>query len=253
MVSLDPILLSLFLFAVFLTAGAIKGAVGMGLPTTALGLMTLLLDPRLAIALMLIPMLVSNGWQVHRSGDTARALGTYRPFAIALVVLVAVTVLVTADVPDRLLMAGLGLAILVFIFVTATRWAPPIADRHDRAAQVVSGTTAGVMGGLIGVWAPPLAVYLAARNTQKEEFVRASGLLIFLGSVPLALGYIWQGVLTVQLGLVGAALLVPTFAGFRLGEITRHKLSESAFRRLLLWVFFFMALNLLRRAFWASE
>jgi len=243
----DFALLALIAFA-FLAAGTIKGVVGMGLPTTAMGLMTLVLDPRSAIALILVPMILTNLWQVIRSGEIDAALRRYAPFAVTLMLFVGLTVTLARNAPEQLLLGVLGGALLVFVAVNSSRWPLRLSDRVDRPAQVVAGVLAGVMGGLTSVWAPPMAVYLAARQVGKDEFVRASGLLIFLGSLPLGWGYLQQGHLDGRLMAMSLLALVPTFAGFSLGERLRGRLSETAFRRFLLLVFTAMALNLLRRA-----
>ena len=234
--------------AALLIAGTVKGLVGIGLPTTGIGLMTLVIDPRTAIALILMPMLVSNAWQVYRSGEVLAAFRRYLPFAVTLIAGVWITVALTSDAPDRVLFGVLGVAILVFVAVNATRFAPRLPDASDRPAQVGFGLIAGVMGGLTSVWAPPMAVYLAARRVPKDEFVRASGLLIFLGSLPLAAGYLREGFVTGPIFLLSLGLLIPTFLGFTAGEALRGRLSEDGFRRVLLGVFFLMGLNLLRRA-----
>ena len=93
-----------------------------------------------------------------------------------------------------------------------------------------------------------LLLYLASRNTGKDEFVRATGLILFFGSLPLLVGYIRAGFLTPELLWISLGLLVPTFAGFALGERLRGWLSEAAFRRALMVFFAVAALNLLRRA-----
>jgi len=196
------------LFAVFLLAGVVKGSSGLGLPTTALGLATLFLAPRTAIAVLMLPLLLTNAWQLYRA----------------------------------------GISILSFVVINATKFAPHIPSRFDRLAQIIAGVVAGIFGGFTSVWAPPLAIYLTARDVKKEEFVRASGLIFFLGSVPLVLGYIKQGYLTADLSLISAMMLIPTFAGFWIGERLRGKMSEQAFRKLVLFIFFLMGLNLLRRA-----
>lgn len=243
----DPVQLAFFAL-IFLTAGTVKGAAGMGLPTTAISLMTLTVDPRTAIALVLVPMMVSNAWQVHRSGQVLRAFRTYLPLSLALMIGVAITVTIARNAPDRALLATLGGVLLIFVAVNATRWAPAIPAAHDRPVQIATGSIAGIMGGITSVWAPPMAVYLAARGVGKDEFVRASGLLIFLGSIPLAHGYARQGFLTAELAVTSLALLVPTFAGFTLGEAIRGRLSERGFRRVLLVLFALMGANLIRRA-----
>ncbi len=232
---------------IFLVAGTVKGAVGMGLPTMAMGLMTFLIDPRGAIALVLVPMLVTNAWQVYRSGQVLAAARRYWRLGVTLMAGVGLTVTLTGDAPDSVLQVALGAVMLIFVAVSATRWSPRVSDRAVAPAQITAGAVAGLMGGLTSVWAPPLAVYLAARNVTKDEFVRASGLLIFLGSLPLALGLIRQGVLTSQATVLSTALLVPTIAGFTLGEYLRGRLSEHGFRRFLLVFFGLMGLNLVRR------
>jgi hypothetical protein len=243
----DPLTLA-FIAASFFLAGAVKGAVGMGLPTMSLGLMTLMLEPRMAITLVLIPMMTTNAWQVFRAREIPRALRHYAPFALSMMICVGLSVWLTYGAPERLLMGIMGVAILVFVGVNASKWAPHIPDHRDRGAQIIAGAFAGIMGGITSVWAPSMAIYLAARGTKKDEFVRATGLLILLGSLPLAVGYIRQGYLTPQLALIGTALLIPAMLGFTLGEHARKRLSEQAFRRALLVAFAVMGLNLLRRA-----
>lgn len=243
----DPLTLA-FIAASFFLAGAVKGAVGMGLPTMSLGLMTLLIEPRMAITLVLIPMMATNAWQVYRAGETLAALKRYAVFATSLMICVALSVWLTFGAPEQLLMGIMGVAILVFVAVNASKWAPHIPAHRDRAAQIIAGTAAGIMGGITSVWAPPMAIYLAARRTPKEEFVRATGLLILLGSLPLAIGYIRQGYMTLELAIIGTALLIPAMLGFAVGEAARKRLSEQAFRRALLVAFAVMGLNLLRRA-----
>lgn len=235
-------------FLALLIAGTVKGTIGLGLPTTALGIMTLSTSPRQAIAYILIPMIVSNAWQVYRSGEIIQAFLRYLPFTLALMLSVWVTISLTADVSEHILLAVLGTAIVVFVIVSVTSWAPVIPDRLVTAAQIVMGTIAGVMGGLTSVWAPPMAMYLTARGVDKTEFVRASGLLIFLGSLPLGGGYVAQGLIDAKVLVLSSLLLIPTFLGYSLGESVRNRIDQQSFRKVFLAVFFLMGLNMIRRA-----
>lgn len=237
-------LLTVILFG----AGAVKGAVGLGLPTIAIGFMTLFIDPRAAIAYFMFPMLMTNAWQVFRQGEVLRTFWRYLPFSSALAIFVILTVFLSKDAPDRLLFAVLGAVILAFVATQKIRFLPQLSDKFDVFGQLSMGFLAGILGGLVGIWAPPMVVYLSARQTEKDEFVRASGLIILMGSVPLALGYMWTGLLDAQTSIWSLLLVIPTIFGFAIGERLRQKLSEAAFKSLLLWVFFFMGLNLLRRA-----
>lgn len=244
---------SLLLYATLalLLAGAIKGAVGLGLPTTAVGLLTLGLDPRTAISLVIVPMLVSNAWQVVRAGQVERSVRRYAPFAVCVILGLLVSFWLFRGASDRFVLFGLGVVFLLYVASAGTAWAPRVSDRADRPVQVAAGSIAGVMGGIAGVWAPPVALYLAARGADKQEFVRGTGMLLLAGSIPLLWSYAREGFLTGPNFWLSVALLAPTFAGFALGERIRGHLSESAFRTVLLVFFAVMGLNMLRRAIWA--
>ncbi len=240
--------LFLALSLILLAAGAVKGAVGMGLPTVAIGFMTVLIDPRAAIAFFIAPMVVTNAWQVYRQGHVVRSMRKYARFSLTLMVFVAITVVWSKGASDQILFAVLGAVILMFVALQKLNSPPVLPDRFDALGQVSMGAFAGLLGGLVGIWAPPMVCYLAARRTEKEEFVRASGLIILMGSIPLAIGYSWAGFLTGITVFWSLLLVLPTLLGFAIGERLRNKLSEAGFRSLLLWVFFFMGLNLLRKA-----
>ena len=235
---------------VFLIAGTVKGVVGIGLPTTAIGLMTLAFAPREAMALLIFPMVVTNAWQVWRMGDLAGAIKRYWLFASVLFVGVGLTTLLSKDAPDRVLFGVLGVVILAFVAVNFAAKLPAIPSKLDSAAQVFFASIAGVMGGLTAVWAPPMVIYLTARAVDKDEFVRATGFLIFLGSLPLLIGYLALGLMDGRQTMMSAIMLVPTLLGFTLGEHLRSAMSQERFRRVLLLIFLALGLNLLRRAIW---
>lgn len=222
----------------------------MGLPLTALGLITLFVDPRQSIAIVMVPMLVSNAWQVWRAGGIAQAFACYLPFIVALAVSVALAVVAFSGVSDAWIYAGLGGTLLLYVTISLRNLVPDLPDKHDHKAQIIAGLTSGISGGLTSVWAPPMAMYLAARGVRKDEFVRASGLLILIGSIPFAAGYAALGFLDRPSLMLGLGLLVPTFAGFRLGEVLRSRLSETAFKKALLAIFVLIGLNLIRKAIW---
>ena len=245
---LDGLTLIAVIAGCFVLAGTIKGIAGMGLPMAAIGLMTLFLDVRSAIAIALLPMIALNAWQVWRSGAVLAAARRYALFIAVLVIGVALTSILSGYVSDQALIGITGVAILIFVAVNVSLSLPRLPDRLDKPEQILAGLLAGIMGGLTAVWAPPLAIYLTARRVDKDEFVRASGLLILVGSLPLAVGYIAQGHLTGHLALISGAMILPGLFGFTLGEALRARLSQKRFRTVLFLVFLGLGLNLIRRA-----
>jgi hypothetical protein len=61
---LSEFTLATFVAAVFLLAGGVKGVLGLGLPTVAMGLLSVVMTPAEAAGILVIPALVTNVWQV---------------------------------------------------------------------------------------------------------------------------------------------------------------------------------------------
>ena len=194
--------------------------------------------------------MVSNAWQVFRSGETLRALKDYRIFAVTLVLVLWPTTALTAAVSQTTLLIILSAAIVGFAVINLVFTPPRLPDRLDRPAQALGGILGGLLGAFTAIWAPPVAAYLIARRVDKDEFVRATGLLFLLGSLPLCIGFWQQGLLTGDLAVTSAAMILPTLAGFALGEAIRRRLPAERFRTVVLLIFLAMGLNLLRRALW---
>ena len=53
----------------FFCGGVVKGVVGMGLPLTAIALMTIVIDFEIAIPLLLVPIIVTNLIQAFQGGN----------------------------------------------------------------------------------------------------------------------------------------------------------------------------------------
>ena len=104
---------------------------------------------------------------------------------------------------------------------------------------------AGVLGGLSSIWSPPVAMYLLARNVSKAEFIGATGFLFLAGSVPLAIGLSFAGVLTVNTILHSLMGLAVVLVGFWAGEWLRGHVQQHLFRRIVLWAFLIMGARLI--------
>ncbi len=237
----------IYALVAFFVAGVVKGVVGIGMPMTAIGILSQITEPRLAIALAVIPIFVANSWQSYRSGNVVPTLVQYRFFAISLGIAIFLSTLLVAYVKTDILIATLGAVIALFA-VTNFAYTPAyLPEKYDRAAQITSGAISGLFGGLTAIWGPPMVIYLLSRRVEKDEFMRVSGVLLFVGSIPLIAGYLVSGMLDGRTAVLSALMVVPTLSGFAIGERLRGSLNPSLFRKVLLAVFLLIGLNLLRR------
>lgn len=232
---------------IFLIAGTIKGLIGIGLPTIAISLLSLVIDARLAITLTIIPMFASNVWQVFREGRIRETLKRYWIFSTILIVSILTTALFSRVIPSNIILIILGAVVTTYAILSLLKWTPQIADKYEAHAQAGLGLAAGLLGGFTAIWAPPLIIYLTARQTPKDEFIRATGMLITIGSIPLLIGYVQNGLLTSDLVATAGMMVIPVLMGFIAGEYLRHYISTAKFHIIVLGIFAVMGTNLIYR------
>ena len=58
-----------YIFIVYLFCGIIKGTIGFGMPTVSISLLVFFIDIKIIIALILIPTIVVNIYQLSRGGN----------------------------------------------------------------------------------------------------------------------------------------------------------------------------------------
>lgn len=233
---------------VFLLAGTVKGALGIGLPTVSVSMLAQFIEPRMAIAFLLLPALVSNTWQIYRGGRIMRSARKLWPFVLVMAVIMFISSLFAAHASTRALIAGIGVMVVLWTLMSLVRTPPKVPDHLDRPLQVLMGAISGVIGGLTSMWSPPMVIYLLSTRCNKEDFVRFTGFIILCGTVPLTAGYIANGLMNKTLALASVLMIVPTLAGFVVGEYLRRFMGDRQFEKVLLVIFFFMGLNLIRRA-----
>jgi len=205
-------------------------------------------DPRVAITMLLVPALVTNSWQIYRGGAVRRSALLLWPFALVMIITMYLSALLAPLVSQQALTGGIGVMVVLWAVSGLIKKPMRIPDALDRPLQLLAGFVSGAIGGLTAIWSPPMVMYLLARHSDKEDFVRFTGFLILCGSVPLMLGYISNGLLTAEMAVISAIMVVPTLIGFSVGERLRQRLNSEQFQKVVLCVFGLMGLNLIRRA-----
>ena len=86
----DPYII-IFIVFTFILSGIIKGFLGIGLPSAAMALLTLVMGPIEAISIMIIPLIVTNLAQFFRSDERMQTALEFRFFAFTIIVSIFVT------------------------------------------------------------------------------------------------------------------------------------------------------------------
>jgi len=241
-----PTLIIFIAIALFL-GGAVKGMVGVGLPLVVISLLGSLLDPRLAVALVAMPVIVSNVWQSVRSGILFSAMRRFWPLILAFSLSTWLGARILVSMDPSVMLGLLGTMVVLFSLLGLLQPDFRLSTRQERLAGPGVGIVAGVFNGVSTVNGPPLAIYLVSLGLEKEAFIGSYGLIALCGSFPLLVSYMSVGLLGPTELAVSTIAVAPAIAGVAVGERMRHRINPTSFRLMLLVVLVALGLNLIRR------
>ena len=231
---------AIFIGLVFALAGLVKGVIGLGLPTISMGLLAVVMPPVEAAALLIVPSLLTNIWQMV-GGPSLRAV-VRRLWPMMLAVCLGTWAgagLMTGN-SARYGTALLGFALVLYALtgLTAVRFIVP--KERERVYGPLSGPITGLITAATGVFVIPAVPYLQAIGLEKEDLIQALGLSFTVSTLALAFNVSAAGALNFSVagGAIGA--LAAVCLGMWVGTALRQKLQPPTFRR---W--FFIGLLLL--------
>ncbi|WP_179381543.1 sulfite exporter TauE/SafE family protein [Jannaschia marina] len=248
---MEPLSLALWTLAlvIALFAGVVKGSVGFALPLIMISGLSSFLDPKLALAGILVSVLATNGWQVTRQGYAAARDAAVLHWRYLLVVMVAIflTAQVVTAIPSRVFYFILGVPVvgLSLLQLSGVRLAVPEARRV--AAEWIIGLVSGILGGLAGTWGPTTVLYLIAIDTPKARQMVVQGVIYGAGSVMLVLAHLRSGVLNGDTVWFSAALLPAALLGMAIGFRLQDRMDQALFKKVTLIVLVVAGLNLIRK------
>ena len=224
----------LFVGSIFIVAGMVKGFIGLGLPTVAIGLLTLRIGTPEAVAMLVMPTIITNIWQLIAGPRFMHLFRRLLPLMLGLFVgtFIGVRVLVEGQIATFMLgcvLVGYGLLGLSNVsFIVTPRW-------ENRVAPVI-GVVTGVLYGSTGLGVTSVP-YMTALGLAKDELIQAMGLIFTMMSLALWLALSLAGRFEMSVAGTSMMALVPALIGMTLGQKVRDKVDAALFRKI-----FFVAL-----------
>jgi uncharacterized membrane protein YfcA len=226
--------------------GLIKGIISIGLPLISLPLLLMAVDIKSAIALLMVPMLVSNLMQAIEGEGTLAMLRRFTPLLLAMAVGTMIgTALFAALSPQTL---ELTIGPLAILFSTASYLHPnlTIPARSEGWLGTLIGFVSGVIGGMSTFFGPVLAAYVVGLRLGRDAFVKGISLIYVFASGYLVAGGLMHGFATPMLLVWSAVGMVPVYLGMRLGALVRYRIDAEKFRVLVLAVVWLTGANMVR-------
>jgi uncharacterized protein len=233
----------------FLLAGFVKGVIGLGLPTVSMGLLAVTMPPGQAIAIVIVPAIVTNVWQTFGGPylrDIMRRLWPLMAGTVAGIWLNA-GLLTGPYAPYGTVILGALLVIYAILGLSKINF--KVARRDEKWIGGIVGVATGVVSAATGVQVIPSMPYLQAIGMEKNELVQALGVFFTVATVALAFNLTTAGLLTAATALPGAVAMAASFTGMFIGQAVRNRMQPDVFRRWFLIAMIFLGLYLAGTAF----
>lgn len=235
---------------IFALAGLVKGIAGLGLPVVAMGLLGLFMLPAEAAALLILPSMATNLWQLW---DGPRLGGIVRRLWPMMLCVFAATLAASGLIAGdnaALAAGGLGLVLLVYAILGLLNWRMRVSPRAEPWAGPLVGAITGTVAGATGVFTVPSVPYIAALGFERDELVQALGFFFTISTIALAAGLALHGAFTLEAAAPSIPAMVGALGGMTLGARLRRRIEAATFLR---WFFVLIAIlgaQLLLSALW---
>ncbi|MGI9206273.1 MAG: sulfite exporter TauE/SafE family protein [Woeseiaceae bacterium] len=218
----------------FFLAGFVKGVVGFGFPIIVLVILTLTIGLFEALAILIVPTLVTNIWQALSGPYLSAVLQRMWLYFVcsAVGILIASRFLTVVNV--ELLTGLLGGVLLFFALTRLLNFHITVDRAKEPLLSVVLGTVNGGLTGFTGSFMVPSVLYMQALGFSKDMLVQAMGMFFAISTLMLTISLGTNSLLGGDSLKLSVVALIPSFTGIYLGRWARKQVDELQFQKIFL-------------------
>ena len=236
----EPLLIAIA--AVFFLAGFVKGVIGLGLPTVAMGLLAVSKPPAHALAIVIVPAIVTNIWQTFVGPYLRDITRRLWPLMVGTAIGIWCGAGLMTGPYARYGTIVLGLLLVIYAIIGLSKFSFTVVRRDEKWIGGIVGVLTGMVSAATGVQVIPSMPFMQAIGMEKDELVQALGVFFTVATVSLGFNLTSSGLLTAATALPGAVAMIAAFAGMYIGQAVRSRLEPEAFRRWFLVSMIFLGI-----------
>src|SRR5882724_10608343 len=221
----------LLVAASLLLAGFIKGVLGLGLPTVSMGLLAVTMPPGRALAIIIVPAIVTNIWQTFVGPYLRDIMRRLWPLMVGTVIGIWLNAGMLTGPYARYGAIVLGVLLVIYAIIGLNKFNFNVARRDEKWIGGIVGVMTGVVSAATGVQVIPSMPFMQSIGMEKDELVQALGVFFTVATVALAFNLTSAGLLTAATAWPGAVAMAASFAGMFTGQAVRTRMQPETFRR----------------------
>jgi uncharacterized protein len=216
---------------VFALAGFVKGVIGLGLPTVAIGLLATRMPPSHALAIVIVPAIVTNIWQTFVGPYLRDIVRRLWPLMIGTCLGIWSGSGLMTGPYARFGTIILGALLVIYAIVGLSKVHFSVARPHEKWVGGIVGVLTGLVSAATGVQVIPSMPFMQAIGMEKDELVQALGVFFTTATIALSFNLADAGLLTVSTALPGIIAMIAAFTGMYIGQTVRSRMDPDSFRR----------------------
>jgi uncharacterized membrane protein YfcA len=223
--------LLIFIVAVFLLAGFVKGVIGLGLPTVSMGLLAVAMPPAHALAIVIVPGILTNIWQTFAGLYFLGIVRRLWPLLVGLAVGIRLNAAMMTGPYARYGTVLIGILLVIYAIISLRNFVLTIKPKDEKWIGGIIGLVTGLISGATGVQVIPSMPFLQALGMKKDELIQALGVFFTVATLAQAFNLSAAGLINESTALPGVVALASSFTGMAIGQAVRTRLEPEAFRR----------------------
>jgi len=239
----------LMLVSFALGVGAVvKGATGLGLPIVAMPVLASFLGVPHAIAILALPIIVTNIWQVWQLRESRHRTPFLGPMLLLGAVGIVAGTFLLKILPSS--WSSLFLGLMLAGYIALRLFSPSFVlsmDRGRRLAKPV-GFVAGTVQGATGLSSPVGVPFIHAMRLSRDDLVFSVSAMFLAFSLVQLFSLIFAGLYEMRFFVEGLLALIPVTLMMPVGNWLGRVISPSAFDKLFIAILALIAANLIYSA-----
>lgn len=231
-----------YIFVVYLICGVIKGTIGFGMPTVSISLLVFFIDVKVIIALILIPTIIVNFYQLSRGGNFKKIFNETKFFLFSSTIFIFPGSYLLNLINSQFIILFIALVLFINSILFLTNIKYTLSSYKSPLIQILIGSINGVIIGMTSIYTMPLIFLLQSLRYNKDTTVQFLGIAFFLYPIAQLLSFTNLNLISLEIVKISFLALIPIFLGLYIGQKIRKKISESLFQKFFYCMLLMMSL-----------
>lgn len=217
---------------IFLAGGMVKGLIGVGLPTVTLTLLSFVFDIKDSISIILIPIILTNLYQMFDGNYLKEIIGEVKFFLIGSFLFIFPGFYFLTILKSDTILAILALLLIINSFMSLMKYEIKLKNYKSKAIQLGIGSLTGITTGVTSIYTMPFIFLIQSLNYSKNKVIQLMGLSFFIFACMQLILFSSHGMLDFDKLSISLLACLPILAGVYFGTALRKKISETLFKTL---------------------